>query len=154
MPYQEAKPAIDTAMRQMCLKPYPNHDKGCPNFGKKRQCPPQCFLLEEILELRAVVFAIWNIFDFGEHVTRMRKKHPMWSKRQIECCLYWQGTARKHLEDEIRLFREVHPSYHILRCPEATGVNITRTMSTIDHQLEWPPVNVTYQVALAGKFKI
>ena len=36
------------------------------------------------------------------------------------------------------------------KCPEGAGVNITETMKNAGIILEWPPVNYTYQVALAG----
>jgi hypothetical protein len=79
----------------------------------------------------------------------MRDRHPDWS-RQVECCLYWQGTARKQLESEIQLFYTQHPHFLATRCPEAMGVNITATMAGIGVELEWPPVTRTYQVALAA----
>lgn len=34
--------------------------------------------------------------------------------------------------------------------PEACGVDVTATMKLIGIDLEWPPVNVAYQVALVG----
>jgi len=37
--------------------------------------------------------------------------------------------------------------------PEAMGVNVTETMKRVGIELEWPPVNVAYQIALAGIFK-
>jgi hypothetical protein len=38
----------------------------------------------------------------------------------------------------------------IERCPEALGLNVTATMRMIGIDLEWPPREFTYQVALAG----
>lgn len=143
-------PVIDFHMRNLCTKAYPNHPKGCPNFGKRLTCPPQAPLFEDIIDMDCPVFAIFNIFPFGEHVERMRKKHKEWSKRQLECCLYWQGTARKQLRAKIDAFKKVRPADLILQTPEANGVNITATMFAIGAKLEWPPKTATYQVALAG----
>ena len=80
----------------------------------------------------------------------MRAKHPDWSERQLACCLYWQGTARKQLRELTDKFIEIHPECIIIPVPEAMGVNVTATMKSIGHELEWPPRTVAYQVALAG----
>ena len=96
------------------------------------------------------VYAIWNKFDFKSHCNKMRALHPDWSSRQIECCLYWQGTARKHLKSNIKLFLKEYPQLIVVNCPEAQGVDITATMASIGIYLEWSPVDFTYQVVLAG----
>ncbi len=83
----------------------------------------------------------------------MRAKHPKWSKRQVECCLYWQGTARKTLREKINAFVWKHPHYSIISCPEGAGVNVTETMKRAGIELEWPPVNYTYQIVIAGILK-
>ena len=80
----------------------------------------------------------------------MREKHPEWSKRQLECCLYWQGTARKSLREKIKLFKIEYPNLFIAKCPEGSGTNLTETMKQININLEWPPKNYTYQIVLAG----
>ena len=80
----------------------------------------------------------------------MRGKHSNWSKRQLECCLYWQGTARKSLKKKIGEFLCSHSSLFIVSCPEASGVNLTATMKQIGIDLEWPPKEYTYQIVLAG----
>jgi hypothetical protein len=41
----------------------------------------------------------------------------------------------------------------VSKCPEAMGVDITSTMSSIGIELEWPPKNITYQVSIAGVIK-
>jgi len=144
--------------RSMCVREYPNHKKGCPNYGKKEGCPPGAPMFDEVYDLSKPVYAIYNVFDFKGHVERMRDKHPDWSKRQLECCLYWQGTARKKLKTKIKIF---HGSmlglegkvYIIATIPEAMGVNVTETMRKVGITLEWPPVNVAYQIAFAGTRK-
>lgn len=82
----------------------------------------------------------------------MKAIHPGWSQRQVECCLYWQGTARKQLRAEIDIFAFSITQYiiQILTRPEANGVNVTATMKTVGIELEWPPNKKAYQVALAG----
>lgn len=152
MSYIKVEPVIDHSMRGMCIKSYPNHPKGCPNYGKKKICPPKYPTLDKLilLTIKQPIYAIYNKFDFKEHCDRMRKRHPMWSKRQVECCLYWQGRARKFLKENIKKFIKKHPHYDIVQCPEAAGVNLTATMKNAGIKLEWPPVNYTYQIVLAG----
>jgi len=152
MPWQEVTPVMQVAVRKLCFRAYPNHPKGCPNYNKKKGCPPSAPLLPETIDLSETVFAIWNVFPFGEHVQKMKDKHPEWSQRQLECCLYWQGTARKQLRAECRRFvEEMGKGWLMSSCPEAQGVNLTDTMRSIGIELEWPPVTVAYQIVLAGR---
>lgn len=150
--FVKVKPIIDMSVRDLCRRPYPLHKKGCPNYGKKKGCPPHSPLLKDLilLNIRQPIYAIYNRFDFKAHCDRMRKLHPDWSKRQVECCLYWQGTARKILKENIKKFLRKHPHYCIIDAPEASGVNLTETMKNAEIELEWPPVNYTYQIVLAG----
>ena len=151
----EVEPIIDYNMRKICMRKYPNHPKGCPNFGKKAGCPPTLPRIEDLIlmGIRQPIYAIFNRFDFKGHCDKMRKLHPQWSQRQIECCLYWQGTARKSLREKVENFLTKHPHYDIVECPEGAGVNLTETMRNAGIILEWPPVNYTYQVVLAGIMK-
>ena len=148
MPWIEVKPVIDSKMRGLCVKPYPLHPKGCPNFNKKHGCPPQA---PHFKNNYSSVYAIYNIFDFKAHTDKMRLKHKDWSERQVRCVLYWQGTARKALRREIKSFLRQHRDYKIIGCPEAQGVNLTETMKNSGIILEWPPVNISYQIILAVK---
>lgn len=149
----EVKPVVDHAVRNLCRKAYPNHSKGCPNFGRVERCPPQAPLIEYVLDLALPTWVVWSTFDLGRHVQRMKAKHPDWSQRQLMCCLYWQPQARKTLRGVIVDFLVQHPGQHILWTPEACGVNVTATMAQVGEYLEWPPVNVTYQVVVAGSWK-
>ncbi len=151
MPSQRVELVIDKSVRGLCSRSYPLHPKGCPNFGKRPSCPPQAPFIEDVLDLSKPIFVIWNVFAFRDHIQKMRVAHPDWSQRQLECCLYWQGSARKVLHDEISVLGLLRGGWdHVLVCPEACGVNITETMRSIGEILEWPPVTKTYQVAIAG----
>jgi hypothetical protein len=87
---------------------------------------------------------------------RVLLKHPGWSQRQAECCLYWQGTARKRLGEIIDEFMvwasgDYNPENGVaFLVPEAHGLNVTATMKSIGIELEWPPKTVAYQVAIAS----
>ena len=142
----------------LCLRPYPNHKKGCPNFGKKKGCPPGVLRFDAFYDLSKPVYAIYEVFDFKRHVEWMKERHPKWSKRQLECCLYWQGGVRKRLKTRIKIFHGTMlglkgREYFITDAPEAMGINVTETMKRVGIELEWPPVNVVYKIAFAGMVK-
>ena len=148
--YRQVYPEIDLRVRDLCTRPYPGHPHGCPNYGKRRTCPPGAPLIWQTLDTTRPIYAIWNRFGLAAHVARMLRKHPTWSDRQLRNCLYWQGTARKQLRTEIERFLDDRPYQRVLTCPEACGVNVTATMAGVGVRLDWPPTAVAYQVALAG----
>jgi hypothetical protein len=157
MGYLIVKPILDYYIRKLCNHPYPGHSHGCPNYGERSTCPPKALLFHEIIDLDQPIYAIWNVFDLGSHIQRMKTLHPEWSKRQLECCLYWQSRARKELDKKvIELIEHIiyagghWRDYRLIKCPEACGVNVTETMRNIGEELEWPPRIKTYQVAIAG----
>ena len=136
----------------LCRRPYPGHARGCPNYGARLTCPPKAQLWRRRFRPSDVSIVVWNVFAFGKHVERMRERHPSWTQRQLACCLYWQGTARKQLRAEIAHFRRVNPERWIeVYPPEALGVDVTSTMALLGHRLEWPPVEKAYQVAIMAK---
>jgi hypothetical protein len=143
---------LDCPPGDLCQRRYSGHGRGCPNYGKRETCPPQAERWTPDSCWGKAWYAIWNAFDFGAHVEKMRGLHPNWSQRQLECCLYWQGTARKKLKDEvIEFLHHVTPPLPTVEwVPEAHGVNVTETMRRAGIILEWPPKTVAYQVALVG----
>jgi len=79
---------IDPKFQELCKSPYPNHPRGCPNYGKKKGCPPKQKLFFDVFD--CYFYLIFTEFDLGSHVSRLKKKHPKWTQRQLECCMYWQ----------------------------------------------------------------
>jgi predicted metal-binding protein len=150
MPYIQVIPVIDAKVRGMCKLEYPGHKNGCPNWNRNDRCPPKAPMISDVLDLNRSVFAIYNVFNLVGHVEKMKVKHSEWSDRQLYCCLYWQGSARKALKEEIKSFMLLHPDMIIADTPEAMGVNLTETMKSVGIVLEWPPKNIAYQVVLAG----
>lgn len=148
----QVTPVIDPQLQHICRREYPGHPKGCPNYGRKAGCPPGRQLFDRYYDTDKPVWAIVTEFDLGEHVERMRTAHPGWSDAQLRCCLYWQGGARKRLKSEILLFILSHAEqpYKVTSVPEAMGVNVTATLRQAGIELEWPPVRVARQVALAA----
>lgn len=147
----QVEPVVDLRMKSLCVKPYPLHRKGCPNFGKKQGCPPKCPIITDTLDLSKPVYAIYNRFDIASHVENMKQKHPDWSERQLYCVLYWQPKARKQLREKIKEFLKQHRGLKIVSCPEAQCVNLTDTVKAVGIELEWPPRKYAYQIVLAGE---
>jgi len=150
LPWSEIVPVIDNNVRQLCRHAYLGHPRGCPNFDRRSTCPPQAQLLCDIIV--PPMFVVWNVFPFGAHVATLRKRHPKWTRRQLECCLYWQPKARLQLRRIVAEFLSEHEHglKTVVWCPEACGVNVTATMAQLSEHLEWPPVTKTHQVAIAG----
>lgn len=139
---------VEPTVRKLCTSAYPGHPRGCPNFGKKESCPPQVPMIDKVLDLKDAVWAFWVDFDLSIHREKMRKRHPKWSRRQLDCCLYWQGTVNKKLRETVG--QRLLTNSRVVYCPEACGVNVTATMKTIGVILEWPPVNIVRKIALVG----
>ena len=149
------KPVLQNSVRNLCCKPYPNHPKGCPNFNKRDICPPTAPFLDQYFDLDKKVLAVVIHFNLGQHVAKMKDRHPNWSQRQLECCLYWQGTARKKLRQEIayNMPRTTLFDGHeliVTDCPEAMGVDVTATMKEVGIILEWPPKKIVRKIAFIG----
>ena len=66
------EPVINHAVRDMCKMPYAGHPAGCPNFGRKRTCPPQAPLFEDIFDLTQPVYVIIYSFDMAIHRSKLR----------------------------------------------------------------------------------
>lgn len=149
-------PVIDYSVRALCTKEYPGHKKGCPNYNHKDGCPPAAKLFDKVYDISKPVYAIINKFDFKSHVEKMRVLHPKWSNRKCECLLYWQPKARKQLLEGIKVFlthndkERLNQGYEVIKCPEAMGIDITKTLETAGITLEWPPKNIACQVVLAA----
>jgi hypothetical protein len=136
-------------IQRLCNYSPPQYPKGCPNYGKKKGCPPGVPLIDEVLDLSKSIYIIWTDFNVGKHAKRMKKKHPLWSKKQAYCCRYWQSTARKIHRLEIERWQKKYNFKKIVRSPEAHGVQLFGLMKKIAVVLEWPPRKITRVISLA-----
>lgn len=138
--------------RAMCVLAYKNHKKGCPNYGKKLDCPPVVPMFDQIFDMSKPIYAIFSTYDLFSHIQKMRNSHPEWTETQLLNVLYWQGTARKHLKENIAKFNEMfrEQGYYSTTSPEAMGVDVTLTMRNAGIELEWPARKTVYKVAFAG----
>jgi len=153
----EARVETHPAAARWCRLRYPGHPKGCPNFGQRDTCPPQAPPIGQVIDLAQPVWLVWNTFDLGGYAERMRQRHPDWSERQLRCCLYWQGTARKELRKRLDAFMSERFGFGAfdmaaVQVPEAHGVDLTLMMARIGIYL-WPLGDTACQVALVGTRK-
>jgi hypothetical protein len=151
--FQEVRPVIDYRVRGLCKTPYPDHPAGCPNFkdsSHSYRCPPGAPLFDKYFTMGYPIYVVFNGFDLAGHVDRMKSKHPEWSKRQLECVLYWQQTARKQLQNKVEYSLTELPDYEATWCPEGMGVDVTTTVLQIGLNL-WSIKDITYQIALLGR---
>ena len=58
----------------------------------------------------------------------MKNKHPEWTEKQANCCLYWQSSVRKELKVEANKFLESNIGYEVNYTPEAMGLKVTETL--------------------------
>lgn len=137
--------------RSKCICRYPDHKKGCPNYGIKEGCPPSCQMFDEVFDLKKDVYAVYVKFDLQEHVNKMKKLHPKWSEKQARCVLYWQGSVYKKLKQEIAMCLKILKGYGHTLVPEAMGVNVQLTMKKIGIILDFPPKENVYKIAFLGK---
>lgn len=136
---------------KLCCTPYHNHPKGCPNFNKRKDCPPFVQSIDQVLDLNKPMMIAGVKFDLGEHVNRMKEAHPEWTEYQTKCCLYWQGSVRKKLKTVVEELLRANDKFYAMYSPEAHGVNMTRTMKNIGIELEWPPERWVWKIALLGE---
>lgn len=145
---------LDREPGDLCRLPYPNHPKGCPNYGKRDLCPPKVPKLEDVFRMDRPFHLVWSQFDIGMHARKMKMLHPGWSERQCYCCLYWQGTVRSRLRDLEERILDMEggcPGLKATQCAEAMGVDFTKTMKmNCDIELEWPPRELVYKISLIG----
>ncbi len=133
--------------RAWCGRPYVGHPKGCPNFGRKPQCPPIVGLFEKMYQKKVRVVAVG--MDFEEYLKQRKNKFPKLSDRGLRNPLYWQGHLRAELKKLVR--ENVEEGEEALLWPEAMGVDVTRTCKKVGIILEWPPKNWVYKVAVLAK---
>ena len=128
----------------LCAKPYAGHPKGCPNFGKRPTCPPNLAPLDAVIDVRQPVWVIGAKFNMAKHSMSMKIKHPSWSERQCECCLYWQGHV-------VSVLKKACAGYEVvLYVPEAYSVDISATVIGYGIKLQWPPKDYVWKIAFAG----
>jgi len=143
------KLVVDYEARKWCVLPYPDHPKGCPNFGKKPICPPQVEYIEDWLKDTGELRLVCVSFNLNEHAERMIERNPHWSQRQARCLLYWQPKVNKALISLVSTL--VHENgLKITYCPEAMGVDVIKTAQSVGIPIVAPPKDIIHKIALVA----
>lgn len=138
------------AMGIWCQLPYPNHPKGCPNYGKRITCPPFSEHFKNIVD--QPFFLVIQNFDLESHAKRMKKHHPEWSDRQCRNLLYWQKKVVKQLKEEAKKFIDSQDDdLDLLETPEANGVDVFKTCKNIGIILKRNPKKIVWKVMIIGR---
>ena len=153
IPLNKAHVSLDERARgKWCLLPYPNHPKGCPNYGKKQICPPFSKPFHEIIE--PPFHIVIESFDLEAQAKKMKKKHPEWSDRQCRNLLYWQKGVVKRLKEKAKKFiNSQNEDFVLLEVPEANGVNVFKTCENVDIILERVPQRIIRKIMIIGTKK-
>lgn len=144
---------VNHKVRTWCQFPYPGHPKGCPNFDKSDTCPPKIKTVSEIFNLEEPHWFAVVEFNLQAHAERMKKLHPIWTRKQCTCCLYWQNGVRKQLRNICDDFIQDKNFLHYTLIPEAMGVNVFRTAHRYGIMLTKNIINKLYKIALIGSKK-
>jgi len=142
----------ERARGEWCLLPYPNHPKGCPNYGKKQICPPFSRPFQDIIE--PPFYIVIESFDLEAQAKKMKKIHPEWSDRQCRNLLYWQkGVVKKLKEKADKFINAQDENLILIEVPEANGVNLFKTCENIGIILERSPRNIVRKIMMLGRKK-
>ena len=141
---------IDLRAREWCKLPYPNHPQGCPNYGKKTECPPAAPLVDYYFDLSEPHFFIIQGFNLGAHAFSMKQKHIQWSQRQCKNLLYWQNHVNALLRKRTESLIEYEYEIYTL-VPEAMGVHVIKTAQNLGIPIQVRPEGIVFKIALLGR---
>lgn len=144
---------ISVKYQHMCLRRGGSFRAGCPNYGKKKGCPPR-ELISDVLDLDKPAYLILTEINLEERVKPIREAHLDWSDKAVYNPRYWQPAARKEHEKTITEFLENYENQYIERNPEGAGVNVDAVCKKYGIELEWPPRKITRIVSIAGTRKL
>lgn len=148
------KIVLEPKARIWCLLPYPNHSKGCPNFGKRKTCPPQALLFQDVFDMSKPMWMVMVEYDLQTHVEVMKERHPKWTERQLFNCLWWQPMVNKFLRDSTEKLLQKGDGLVATYCPEAMGVQVIETAKKVgfDH-IQVPPRDFVLKISVVGYSK-
>jgi predicted metal-binding protein len=144
---------------RLCILPYPDHPKGCPNFGRSESCPPHTLKLGDKYDLTKPNYFIVKPFDLAAQKTRMKNLHPEWSEKQCACCLFWQNGVRSKLKSECQRFVNEKENFNFKDyfdyrlIHEAMGLDVFKTAVEHGIPIERNPQNMVYKIAFVGVLK-
>jgi len=141
----------------LCKLCYPRHKNGCPNYGKKGECPPSAPYIKQILKVDKKMWLVHSEFNLANHVKKMRKKHPEWSEVQLRNLLYWDKTSKRQMKERSKIIqKKLGKRANIaITMGEAHGVNLYVTCKKSGLILEKinMKLKICRHVAILGKAK-
>jgi len=138
--------------RSMCIRPYHNHPKGCPNFGKKDGCPPNIPMFDQVYDITKSIYLIINEFNLLEHVNNMKKTHPDWSNYQLYNSRYWQGKSISVNKKVSYAWLNEHPNLVLTNWVENMGVDLVKTLKTVGIDLIFGKnLEIARRISCAGE---
>lgn len=123
---------IDYKVRDYCTLPYPGHLKGCPFFGKRKECPPQAPLVKDFIDLEKP-----HYFAMAEYT--YERKQPEIGTAPEDDWLYWHRYAESVLCKTLKTFQKDHPGAVFTLHPSAVGVDVFKTAQNVGIFLESAP---------------
>lgn len=132
-----------------CAKKSDRYPKGCPNFP---QCPPK---YPDFQTLQGYAwYAIIEEFNIDAWEKSQAEKHKdeHWSLKQLRNPRHWQKGVERRLKEKTyansnRLLGDI-----ILEKPEASGVDLVRTMAKVGMRFEWgEEAKIFRKIMLIGK---
>ena len=114
---------IDHRVRDLCRKPYPGNPKGCPNYGKKKECPPQAPLIEDFIDLLQPHYFVVLECIGNTCPTNLQEDTVM----EDQFRSYWNGSLEAVLREYIQEFQKDHPGTVFTFHPSAVGVDVLET---------------------------
>lgn len=140
--------------RGLCVKKYYDKKKGCPNYNNPTHplCPPNAPMYDEIFNINKDIYLIYTTYNLGDHIRKMKERHPDWSERALRNVYYWQGTDRKFHREEIKRFMDLYKDLnYVAVTPEGLGVDVDATLKNVGITLPWPPEEISYRVSFAAE---
>ncbi|MHA1777817.1 MAG: hypothetical protein DRO88_12840 [Promethearchaeia archaeon] len=161
----------DKMVQENCRKPYKNHPKGCPNYGKNWSCPPYSPTIKETKANLSKYRYFWLI-----RIKIGTSTHPIkvWAKYK-NSKLFEKITM--YLNEFLGKLQEEHPKDKIYFCsecricknkgysctcpsepcrypekmhfsPEALGIDLFNIMRNLDLDIEHNPSKILQRIGL------
>lgn len=140
--------------RSMCIRPYKNHNNGCPNFGKLPTCPPNIPCMYDQIFDTNEVYAIVTKLDLKSYFDKRRERRPDLAEGQIKNIRIWQPMALKENDYAISEFYRENSDkkdYISTRLLECMGVDVINTMKEVGLEIKFPVIDYAYRVAFLAK---
>ena len=123
-------------IKHWCALPYPNHKKGCPNYNKHPDCPPNSPDFSDFFDVLEGLWVVHSNFNLKAHSEYMKRKHPKWTDRQCRNVLYWQSRSKKQMKERVKEASVLFGTNQVHYFPEALGVHMYVTCLKAGLKLE------------------